>query len=78
MTDIKVEHEDGKVETYTHGRVEVITPDGQSEIVDACRITPADVNDDGTVSTPVSGECNCFDDAPSRNLFTDTDPSRLP
>jgi len=65
-------------EVHNHGRVKVITPDGNSETVLVCEIESQDINNDGTVSTPVSGECECFDEAPSRNLFTDTDPSRLP
>lgn len=78
MTEIKVKHDDGEVETYNHGRVMVITPDGHEEVVEACCIEPQDVNEDGTVSTPVSGECECFNDAPTRKLFTDTDPTRKP
>lgn len=53
-----------------HSRVRVETPDGGREEVLACEITEEDINDDGTVNTPVSGECECFDGMPSRKLFT--------
>jgi hypothetical protein len=59
-----------------HGYVKVLTEDGDYETVLACAIEPEDVTEDGKISTPVSGECECGN-YPSRKLFGDR-PDRKP
>lgn len=40
-----------------HGTVCVQTADGESITTSTCRIGSDDINDDGTVSTPLTGQC---------------------
>lgn len=48
------------IDVWNHYAVCVVTSDGEREQVMACRIEPQDINGDGTVDVPVSGECNCL------------------
>lgn len=43
----------------SHGLVKAKTADGGWETVHPCKLTDDDINDDGTINYPPSGECDC-------------------
>ena len=52
---------DEKIPVWNHTSVRVQDREGSYHTIQACRLTPDDINDDGTVSMPPSGECDCFE-----------------
>lgn len=58
------------VKLHNHHGVSLLDENGDRVQAYACKVTPADFNEDGTVSLPLSGECNCFD-----TILATPDPS---
>lgn len=54
--------ESSRVVVCGHNSIDVRTSDGDVATVLQCEIAAEDINDDGSISTPVSGECDCFPD----------------
>ena len=50
-----------KIPVWNHASVRVQDPNGNYHTITACKLTGGDVNDDGTVNMPPSGECDCYD-----------------
>lgn len=44
----------------SHGTVRVETADGERVTASTCDIGAGDINDDGTVSTPLTGQCRAM------------------
>lgn len=60
------------VEVDSHHQVNILTSEDEWETVYACEITEDDINEDGTITTPVSGECACRQGLAFNSISTDT------
>lgn len=51
--------ETDEMSIFNHSPIHVIDESGERNTVRPCKLMPEDINDDGTVSLPPSGECDC-------------------
>jgi len=61
----------------SHGTVRLHTEDGERVTASTCDIGADDINEDGTVSTPLTGECQMPDRDTFVELVTDPELARI-
>lgn len=52
---------DRENQRVNHSIIQIRTPEGENKSVKTCEVTPEDINQDGEIDYPPSGECNCYD-----------------